>query len=110
MTFTSPVSPGDSSAEAAGRTVGRKPQFSVDNVVRITLEQGLDRFSVSSVAREPGVTTAAVYRRFPSHRAMLEECVDRILSEIPPLTEETRWQDAIIRAADEWWQLCLRYP
>lgn len=71
---------------------------------------GLGTFSVAAVARELGVTTAAVYRRFPSHKALREECLTRILAEVPPLVEECSWQDALRRAADEWWALCLRYP
>lgn len=74
------------------------------------MEFGLRSFSVAAVARELGVTTAAVYRRFPSHRALLEECLTRILAEVPPLVEEVSWQDALRRAADEWWVLCLKYP
>lgn len=74
------------------------------------MDLGIDAFSIAAVARELGVTTAAVYRRFPSHKALLEHCLDRILAEIPPLTEDLPWQDSLNRAADEWWTLCLRYP
>lgn len=106
-----PDCPGhDGAAVAARRPAGRRPQFSVDDVVRVTLAQGLASFSVAAVARDLGVTTAAVYRRFPSHRALQEYCLDRVLAEIPPLDEEIGWQDALTRAAAEWWTLCLRYP
>ncbi|MGO2515012.1 MAG: helix-turn-helix domain-containing protein, partial [Corynebacterium variabile] len=55
--------------------------FSADDVVGTALRLGLGTFSVAAVARELGVTTAAVYRRFPSHRDLLEECLSRILAE-----------------------------
>lgn len=95
---------------APRRQAGRRPRFSADDVVRTAMELGLRSFSVAAVARELGVTTAAVYRRFPSHRALLEECLTRILAEVSPLTGDVNWQDALRRAADEWWVLCLKYP
>lgn len=92
------------------RQAGRRPRFSADDVVGTALRLGLGTFSVAAVARELGVTTAAVYRRFPSHRDLLEECLSRILAEVRPLTEEVSWQDALRRGAAEWWALCLKYP
>ncbi len=92
------------------RTAGRRRRFSADDVVTTALRLGLKTFSVAAVARELGVTTAAVYRRFPSHKALLEECITRILAEVPPLTEEVSWQESLRRAADEWWSLCLKCP
>jgi AcrR family transcriptional regulator len=109
MTFTAHATHTAATA-AHRRQAGRRPRFSADDVVRTAMELGLRSFSVAAVARELGVTTAAVYRRFPSHRALLEECINRILSEVAPLTEAVSWQDSLRRAADEWWALCLRYP
>lgn len=117
MTFTTHatptprITPTHTAATAAHRRqAGRRPRFSADDVVRTAMELGLRSFSVAAVARELGVTTAAVYRRFPSHRALLEECINRILAEVPPLSEEVSWQDSLRRAADQWWVLCLKYP
>jgi AcrR family transcriptional regulator len=67
-------------------------------------------FSVAAVARELGVTSAAVYRRFPSHQQLLDACIDEILSEISPVPLGLCWQDTLRHAADEWWNLCLRHP
>lgn len=107
---TTPHSPSSPTAAAPRRQAGRRPLFSVDDVVKTAIELGLRSFSVAAVARKLGVTAAAVYRRFPSRQALLEECITRILAEVPPLTEEVSWQDSLRRATDEWWALCLRYP
>lgn len=93
---------------------GRRPRFSADDVVDTAVRLGLDSFSVTAVARELGVTPAAVYRRYPSHQALLEAAVSRVLSTVPPLTVTDDggpgWQETLTLAADAWWDLCLRHP
>lgn len=97
-------------AVLTSRAPGRRPLFSADDVVSAAIRLGLSTFSVAAVARELGVTTAAVYRRFPSHEALREECLTRILGEVPPLAVESSWQETLRLAADEWWTLCMKYP
>ncbi len=91
---------------AVRRRPGRQPRFSADDVVATATRIGFDTFSIAGVARELGVTTAAVYRRFPSHKALLHECLYRALTRAQPLTGEEDWKTALRHTADEWWRLC----
>ncbi|AWT26826.1 Tetracycline repressor protein class D [Corynebacterium provencense] len=92
------------------RHPGRRPRFTEDDVTATALRLGIGSFSVAAIARELGVTTAAVYRRFPSHQQLLDVCIDEILSEVNPVPGGLCWQDTLRHAADEWWNLCLRHP
>jgi len=92
------------------RHPGRRPRFTEDDVTATALRLGIGSFSIAAIARELGVTTAAVYRRFPSHQQLLDVCIDEILSEVNPVPGGLSWQDTLRHAADEWWNLCLRHP
>ncbi|AGP30234.1 TetR/AcrR family transcriptional regulator [Corynebacterium terpenotabidum] len=92
------------------RKSGRRPRFSADDVVATALRLGIGTFSITAVSRELGVTNAAVYRRYPSHRALVDECLSQALSEVsPPIGAPDREQTLRAAAAD-WWAVCLRHP
>ncbi len=49
-----------------------------DAALRIVTEQGLGRFTAASIAREVGVSDAALFRHFPTKDAIVLAVVDRV--------------------------------
>lgn len=101
-------------APAPPRRPGRTPPVTGEDIVRTALGLGIDRFTLSDVARTLGITVQSVYRRFPARRDLLEHCIDTVLAGVPdraaldPVPET--WQDLTHACADQWWALCLRHP
>lgn len=130
--LTTPESSGDSTVR---RGRGRPEKFSTDDVIRTALGIGIDRFTLSGVAKQLNVTVQSVYRRFPTRHDLLEACIDTSLESVIPLPvpvpdldpdpdpdldldpdldpdprPEQTWQDVTRAYADQWWALCLNYP
>lgn len=49
-----------------------------DAALRVIASQGLGRFTSVAIAREVGLTDAALFRHFPSKEAIVEAAVDRV--------------------------------
>ncbi len=58
-------------------SVDRRRQIA-DAALRIIAEQGLGKFTTSTIAREVGLTDGAIFRHFPSKEAIVEAAIDRV--------------------------------
>jgi len=65
------------------RRVGRPPKYSAEDAVLAALRLGIADFTMSDVARALGVTTPALYRRFPGRADLTDACFRHILSDAP---------------------------
>lgn len=102
--------PPDPIGHTLNRRGGRRPRFSVDDVIATALDIGIDIFSISGVARKLKVTAAAVYRRFPTKEALATECLHRILATAEPLGAATTREEILRQFTDAWWTLTVRFP
>jgi AcrR family transcriptional regulator len=55
----------------------RRPQIA-DAALNVIAEQGLRKFTARAIAREVGVSDAALYRHFPSTRAIVHAAIERV--------------------------------
>ena len=63
-------------ALTGGPKLGRKPAFDAADVVAAAIAEGIDKFTLSAVARRLGVVTGAIYRTFPSRDDLVIACLD----------------------------------
>lgn len=63
-----------------------------DAALRVIASQGLGRFTALAIAREVGVTDAALFRHFPSKEAIVDAAIDRVeellFEGFPPAAED----------------------
>ena len=100
------------------RHAGRQPSFDREKVVDVALGQGLDRFTLASVAKELGVSAPSLYRVVRSRDELVDLGLkrvgsamvdpDRPLGELPEGTP--RWRALLERYRDDFWALLASYP
>jgi AcrR family transcriptional regulator len=93
-----------------GRKVGRKPAFDTADAVAAAFAEGIDRFTMSSVAARLGVVPAALYRLFPSRDDLVIACLDTAGATIARPEPGMTWRAALRAWADECWRLCEDHP
>lgn len=84
--------------------------FSRTEAVEAALALGIDRFTMSDVARKVGVTPPAVYRRFPSRNDLLETAIDHAMRNVVPVDTDNDVDGTLRCFAHQWWILFIRYP
>ncbi|AGP31099.1 TetR/AcrR family transcriptional regulator [Corynebacterium terpenotabidum] len=98
----------------AARKAGRKPRFSAEDVIREALDLGLDRFSLSEIARRLGVGTSALYRVYDSREALLSACMEIVVAEFTDIDDlvdpGADWQQILRAWAREYWRVCGVFP
>lgn len=97
-------------AAPARAAVGRPPSFTREQAVRAAYRAGLAGFSVKAVARELGVSPAAVYQRFGTRQDLLNACMADAFDGVRPLTGTPDRRETLLRFGEQWWALCLRCP
>lgn len=63
---------------AARKPTGARRREIADAALKVIAEQGLARFTSLAIAREVGVSDAALFRHFPSKEAMVLAAIDRV--------------------------------
>lgn len=97
-------------ALTGGPKLGRKPAFDADDVVAAAIAEGIDKFTLSAVARRLGVVTGAIYRTFPSRDDLVIACLDAAGATIALPESGQHWRETLRLWGDECWRLCEEYP
>ncbi|MFZ2560923.1 MAG: helix-turn-helix domain-containing protein [Corynebacterium variabile] len=94
------------------RRVGRPPKYSAEDAVLAALRLGIADFTMSDVARALGVTTPALYRRFPGRADLTDACFRHILADAPvaPADPSLSWREILEHTAEQYWRLFSLYP
>ena len=101
-----------------GRPTGPKPSFSRQDVVDAALEEGVDTFSLTAVARRLGVRTSALYRTVSSRDDLLRACLDRLGDQAAvPVAAAIRsaqghhdWEPVLRAGAESMWEVLEAHP
>lgn len=101
-----------------GRPTGPKPSFSRQDVVDAALEEGVDAFSLTAVARRLGVRTSALYRTVSSRDDLLRACLDRLGDQAAvPVAAAIRsaqgrhdWEPVLRAGAESMWEVLEAHP
>lgn len=105
-----PSAPSGTNTLTGGPKLGRKPAFSAADAVAAAIAEGVDKFTLSAVARRLGVVTAAIYRVFPSRDDLVIACLDTAGASIALPEPGQDWRESLRLWADECWRLCEEYP
>ena len=98
-------------SQAPGRRkTGPKPGFDLNDAVECAIAQGLDRFTLTKVARDLGVTTPGLYRVINSREDLLMHCLLKAAESVSLPSPDSGWQDQIRQYAAQANIVCRRYP
>ncbi|MDN6241681.1 TetR/AcrR family transcriptional regulator [Corynebacterium variabile] len=88
----------------------RSPRFTADDAVRSALSSGIADFTMSGVARSLGVTSPALYRRFPAREDLTAACLMAVGRGLPEPPGNMTWRECLDFLAESLWTTLLRYP
>ncbi|MCK7638106.1 TetR/AcrR family transcriptional regulator [Corynebacterium pygosceleis] len=74
------------------------------------ISQGIDRFTLTGVAKTLGVAAPSLYRVVNSRDDLLMHCFLRVTGELNLPDPEATWQDQLREYTDALWNLCGTYP
>lgn len=97
-----------SSLEPARR--GRRPQISAEDILEAATRRIGTEWTVAAVAADLGVTDAAIYRYFPSRKAILVEVGNRRIAQLAVPQYGGDWRAFLDELAWSWYDLYLEFP
>lgn len=86
------------------------PDHAHEDLVREALKQGIDKFSLSTIAKSLGVASPALYRIVDSRSHLLYACFDIIGPDMPKGMPGASWPIIVQSWAKEMWDACDKYP
>lgn len=90
------------------RKTGPKPTFDREDVINQALAIGLDKFTMSEVAKGLGVATSALYRIY-SRDTLLTACIEHI-TDSPREYPDGDWKELLRDYAYYLSRMCSTYP
>lgn len=93
-----------------GRKTGPKPKFTAEQVIDAVLRIGLDKFTMSQVARAVGVGAPSLYRLYNSRDDLVAACLEEIARRRPWVSPQVPWPDMLREWSRYCWELCEAFP
>jgi AcrR family transcriptional regulator len=92
------------------RKPGRPRALTVEQIAQAALDDGVDVFSMPSVARRLGVAHSGLYRYVADREALLITAVDRAVQTVEWPRADQPWDELLRAIGESLWELCNRYP
>ena len=89
---------------------GRPRTLTVDQIIDAVLAEGLDTFSMPSIAGRLGVVHSGLYRYFTDREDLVVQVMDRIARNAPWPSTGLPWREHIEQLGEMFWALCGQYP
>ena len=89
---------------------GRPQSFTNDDAIEAAYRAGRAGFSVKGVAKQIGVSPAALYQRFGNRHGLLNACMSKAFEAVEPIVGTPDRFEPLRQFTDQWWALCLRCP
>lgn len=89
---------------------GRPPQISAEDILAVVANRVDGQWSVTSVAAELGVSDAAIYRYFPSKKAILAAVLERVMADHPVPVYAGDWRALLTELGRSSYELFVRFP
>ncbi len=92
------------------RKPGRPRALTVDQIAQAALDDGVDTFSMPSVARRLGVAHSGLYRYVNDRETLLITAVDRAVNTIEWPDADQPWDQLLRAIGEKVWELCDNFP
>lgn len=92
------------------RKPGRPRALTVDVIAQAALDDGVDQFSMPSVARRLGVAHSGLYRYVTDRDDLLVHALDRAYQTIDWPSNSLDWEELIRQIGESVWRVCDAYP
>lgn len=89
---------------------GRPRTLTVDQIIDAVLAEGLDTFSMPSIASRLGVVHSGLYRYFTDREDLVVQVMDRIARSAPWPSADLPWREQLEQIGETLWTLCSDYP
>ena len=99
-----------SDGERLGRKTGPKPRFGSEDAIAAAISQGLDAFTVASVAKVLGVAPPAIYRLFSSRDELVDAALAKAARSLKVDLHSSSWEELLRSYSHETWRLCEEFP
>lgn len=92
------------------RKPGRPRALTVDAIAQAALDDGVDSFSMPSVARRLGVAHSGLYRYIEDREQLLAHALDRAFLSVEFPGTDLPWEQLLTKIGDSVWAVCDAYP
>jgi AcrR family transcriptional regulator len=92
------------------RSPGRPRGLTVDVIVQTALDDGLDRFSMPSVAARLGVAHSGLYRYVANRDDLLVQAIERAIFSQPWPDPDQPWAELLRAVGETSWAVCEAHP
>ncbi|MEV7397912.1 TetR/AcrR family transcriptional regulator [Aeromicrobium sp. NPDC092404] len=89
---------------------GRPRTLTDDQIIDAVLAEGLDTFSMPSVAARLGVVHSGLYRYFTDREHLVVQVMDRIARSASWPAADLPWREHLEQLGETLWATCARYP
>lgn len=89
---------------------GRPRTLTVDQIIDAVLAEGLDTFSMPSIAARLGVVHSGLYRYFTDREDLVVQVMDRIARSAPWPAADLPWREHLEQIGEALWAMCADYP
>ena len=89
---------------------GRPRTLTVDQIIDSVLAEGLDSFSMPSIAARLGVVHSGLYRYFTDREDLVVQVMDRIARSAPWPAVDLPWREHLEQIGETFWAVCGEYP
>jgi AcrR family transcriptional regulator len=92
------------------RKPGRPRALTVDAIAQAALDDGVDTFSMPSIARRLGVAHSGLYRYIQDREELLSLALDRAFDSVEFPADDLPWEQLLAGIGDAIWAACDAYP
>jgi len=89
---------------------GRPRTLTVDQIIDSVLAEGLDSFSMPSIAARLGVVHSGLYRYFTDREDLVVQVMDRIARTAPWPAVDLPWREHLEQLGEMFWTICAEHP
>ena len=102
---------GAGTAKAAAARVGRPPRVTVQEIVSVALEIGLEKVTLKQIADQLGVAQATLYRHVNNRDELLRLAAFQLtLQRQLPAAANAHWSDLAVRYAESLYEAFINEP
>jgi AcrR family transcriptional regulator len=89
---------------------GRPRTLTIDQIIDAVMAEGLNTFSMPSIAARLGVVHSGLYRYFTDREDLVVQVLDRIARSAPWPSADLPWREHLEQIGETLWAVCAEHP